>query len=81
MSDWTAGYMADIAYTYGYYAEVNPLRARLALLQSGIALPQNGTCCELGFGQGVSINIHAAAGAGNWWGTDFNPSQAGFAPR
>jgi SAM-dependent methyltransferase len=79
MTDWTAGYMADIAYTYGYYAEVNPLRARLALLQSGIALPQSATCCELGFGQGVSINIHAAAGASTWWGTDFNPSQAAFA--
>jgi len=26
MSDWTAGYVADIGYTYGYYTELNPLR-------------------------------------------------------
>ncbi len=35
--------------------------------------------CELGFGQGVSINMHAAASNVQWWGTDFNPSHAGFA--
>ena len=26
MTDWTAGYVADIGYTYGYYTELNPLR-------------------------------------------------------
>jgi len=35
MTDWTAGYVADIGYTYGYYQELNPLRARLALLNAG----------------------------------------------
>jgi SAM-dependent methyltransferase len=35
--------------------------------------------CELGFGQGVSINIHAAANPGNYVGTDFTPSQAAHA--
>ena len=30
MSDWTAGYVADIGYTYGYYTELNPLRVKLA---------------------------------------------------
>jgi hypothetical protein len=29
MTDWTAGYVADIGYTYGYYTELNPLRVRL----------------------------------------------------
>jgi len=79
MSDWTAGYVADIGYTYGYYAELHPLRARLALLNSALALPNAGTACELGFGQGMSANIHAAASNVQWWGTDFNPAQAGFA--
>lgn len=80
MTDWTAGYVADIGYTHGYYTELNPLRARLALLQSGIAPPpKSGTACELGFGQGLSVNIHAAATDCSWWATDFNPSQAGFA--
>jgi SAM-dependent methyltransferase len=79
MTDWTSGYVADIGYTYGYYAELNPLRAKLALLSARLALPKSGTACELGFGQGMSANIHAAASTTKWYGTDFNPSQAGFA--
>ena len=79
MSDWTAGYVADIGYTYGYYGELNPLRVRLAFLNSGLAYPKIGTACELGFGQGMSVNFHAAASMTQWHGTDFNPSQAAFA--
>lgn len=79
MNDWTSGYVADIEYTYGYYAELNPLRSRLALLKSGIACPEYGTACELGFGQGLATNVHASASNCDWYGTDFNPSQAGFA--
>ena len=79
MTDWTNGYVADIGYTYGYYGELNPLRARLALLSAGLALPKTSTACELGFGQGISANIHAAGSTTRWYGTDFNPSQAGFA--
>lgn len=30
MNDWTAGYVADIGYTFGYYTELNPLRAKPA---------------------------------------------------
>jgi len=79
MTDWTAGYVADIGYTYGYYTELNPLRVRLAFLNAGIVPPEVGTACELGFGQGMSANLHAAASVVHWAGTDFNPSQAGFA--
>jgi hypothetical protein len=79
MNDWTSGYVADIGYTYGYYSTLNPLRARLALLKSGIACPKFETACELGFGQGISVNIHAAATSNKWHGTDFNPTQAAFA--
>lgn len=79
MSNWTAGYVADIGYTYGYYPELNPLRIRLAFLNAGLVPPQVGTACELGFGQGVSANLHAAASTVQWSGTDFNPSQASFA--
>jgi SAM-dependent methyltransferase len=78
-ADWSEGYVAEIGYTYGYYTELNPLRARLALLNAGIALPKQGVACELGFGQGLSVNLHAAATSTNWFGTDFNPSHAGFA--
>jgi SAM-dependent methyltransferase len=79
MNDWTEGYVADIGYTYGYYAELNPAKARLALLSAGWAAPDFSTACELGFGQGLSINVHAAATSTRWYGTDFNPAQAGFA--
>jgi SAM-dependent methyltransferase len=79
MSDWTGGYVAEIGYTHGYYAELNPLRIKLAFLSAGYAFPEVGTACELGFGQGVSTNVHAAASVTRWYGTDFNPAQAGFA--
>lgn len=79
MSDWSAGYVSDIGYTYGYYAELNPLRTRLALLNAGFVCPEFASACELGFGQGLSANIHAASLQGQWHGTDFNPSQAAFA--
>lgn len=79
MSDWTSGYVADIGYTYGYYTELNPLRVRLAFLNAGLVFPEFGNACELGFGQGLSTNLHAAASVTHWCGTDFNPAQAGFA--
>ena len=34
---------------------------------------------ELGYGQGLSINIHAAALDGEFWGTDFTQSRVGVA--
>lgn len=79
MSDWTAGYVADIGYTFGYYSELSPQRIKLPFLASGLACPEVGTACELGFGQGLSVGIHAAASLTQWCGTDFNPSQAAFA--
>lgn len=79
MTDWTSGYMADITYTYGYYKELNPLRSRWALLNAGLTPSTVHSACELGFGQGMSTNIHAAASVTQWYGTDFNPSQAAFA--
>ena len=79
MSDWTSGYVADIGYTYGYYNELNPHRATLAFLNAGFVPPTTGVHCELGYGQGLSVNIHAAATGSSWYGTDFNPSQTAFA--
>jgi hypothetical protein len=79
MSDWTSGYVADISYTYGYYNELAPNRATLAFLHAGYEPPSSGVHCELGFGQGLSVNIHAAASGSIWHANDFNPSQAAFA--
>ncbi len=81
MSDWTDGYTsaAKIDYNFGYYRELNPLRVRTAMLHAGIVCPKIETACELGYGQGISVNFHAGASTTEWWGTDFNPTQAGFA--
>jgi hypothetical protein len=79
MSEWGSGYVVDIDYTFGYYAELNPLRARMALLNAGIAAPEVRTACELAYGQGLCINFHAAGSQVQWWGTDFAPAQAKFA--
>ena len=82
MSDWSMGYRTDVLYTYGYYHELNPLFAKFVLTSQGYACPDfgPGACaCELGFGQGVSINMHAMSSGVNWFGTDFNPSQVNFA--
>ncbi len=79
MSDWTSGYVADIGYTYGYYGELNPNRIGLAFANAGLVAPDVSTACELGYGQGLSANFHAAGSSVQWYGTDFNPSQASFA--
>ncbi|MDR2213402.1 MAG: methyltransferase regulatory domain-containing protein [Pseudomonadales bacterium] len=77
---WSEGYVSEIGYTYGYYTEMNPLRSRLALLNHGIVPPPVlGNACELAFGQGISVAVHAAASPIQWHGTDFNPGQAAFA--
>lgn len=79
MADWTAGYITNIEYTFGHYKELNPLHAKLALINAGLEPPAFATACELGFGQGISINLHAAASSIKWYGTDFNPTQTAFA--
>ncbi len=40
---WTSGYVADVGYTFGYYTELNPLRANLAFPNTGLVCPQIGT--------------------------------------
>jgi len=81
MSDWSEGYMTEVDYTYGYYRHLNPLHMRLAMLSAGLTPPAVETACELGFGQGVTVNIHAAASSVAWYGSDFNPGHAAFANR
>lgn len=77
---WTEGYVSGVDYTHGYYPELSPGRIKLSVLTAGydIPAPTNAplSYLELGFGQGLSINIHAASTGGRYWGTDFNPSQA-----
>ncbi|MDN3220729.1 class I SAM-dependent methyltransferase [Pseudomonas nunensis] len=78
---WNEGYFTDEGYTYSYSREINPVFLRYCLLLRGFSSLETteGHHCELGFGQGVSINIHAAANPGSWVGTDFHPGQAAHA--
>lgn len=79
MQAWNAGYITEVPYTYGYYRELNPLWLRFVMGLAGYRFPTSGHACELGFGQGLSINIHASATGWHWHGTDFNPAQVAFA--
>ena len=79
MNSWNEGYFTDSTYTYGYYRELSPVFMRWCLLLNGIAaaeITEESCHCELGFGQGVAANIHAAATPGKFYGTDFNPAHA-----
>ena len=75
---WTEGYVSGIDYTHGYYPELSPARMRFAALCQAfdVSIPENLTYLELGFGQGLSANIHASTTSGTFWGTDFNPTHA-----
>lgn len=81
--NWSNGYVADLTYSHGYYHELSPPFIRFFLLLNGLANAGDGThytYCELGYGQGVSANLHAAANPrGQFWGTDFQPDHALFA--
>lgn len=79
MNTWSSGYVSDISYTHGYYGELSPLNTTFAITYAGYCVPPIESACELGFGQGLSINIHACSQTVKWWGTDFNPAQAAFA--
>ncbi len=79
MSDLNSGYVRDLGYTFGYYSELNPARMRQIFLRCGLAFPEVTTACELGYGQGLSVNVNAAASPICWFGTDFNASHAAFA--
>ncbi len=73
--------MTEVGYTYGYHRRTNPLFMRLALLRAGLQPPRLETACELGFGQGVSLALHAATGPTRWYGTDINPEHVTHARR
>lgn len=81
-TNWTDGYQTEVNYTYGYYRDLSPNYQKFCLLLNGVDCPTSTATqahCELGFGQGVSLNIHAAASFGHFFGTDFNPAHAGHA--
>ena len=76
---WSSGYVADIGYTHGFYRELTPALLTLVTLtrgQAGPAIDRPLQMCELGCGQGFSMNLLAAANPQvQFHATDFNPSQ------
>ena len=58
ITDWTAGYVAEIDYTHGYYRELSPPILSLAVLNRAVATRRGHPFryLELGFGQGLSLN-------------------------
>jgi len=78
---WSEGYVSEIDYTYGYYRELSPPLLALSMLSKRLihAFEPPLRYLELGFGQGLSLNIHAASLEGEFWGTDFNPAHAAHA--
>lgn len=75
---WNYGYVSEIEYNHNYFREISPSSLRLALLNKGLDPFPNRPLryLELGYGQGLSLALHAAATDGEYWGTDFNPTQA-----
>lgn len=69
MTDWTAGYVADIGYTFGYYDELNPQRVKLAFIKQGLVFPEVGVACELGFGNAVARHRLQPQSCGFYAGT------------
>jgi SAM-dependent methyltransferase len=82
MTDWASGYVTEVPYTPGYYRELSPLAIRFALNCAGFKAPpaRGFNYCELGFGQGLSLNAHAAAHPDSHFvGADFNPAHVRMA--
>jgi SAM-dependent methyltransferase len=75
------GYPTDLGYTFGYYPVLSPSFLQLITLSRCVPFPSRKPLryLELGYGHGVSLNIHAAASPGEYWGTDVNQSHAVFA--
>lgn len=77
MSAFTEGYYTASTYDNYFIGDINPNFLRMVMLLNGYELPKNDskdslTYLELGFGQGLGININSASTQGDFWGTDFN---------
>ena len=76
---WNYGYVTDTNYHHQFFHELSPIAINFVLSSQGFSCPslENFTYCELGFGQGFTLNLLASANPqGDFWGTDFNPNQA-----
>jgi len=85
-ADWRQGYRTDIEYTHGFYPFQNPDKLLLTCLLLGMRPPADVVAtgpsgrklayCDLGSGQGVTVNVMAARDPhGHYVGIDYNPAQ------
>ena len=84
------GYRTDLTYTFGLHQSLNPDEIFLKLLLLGLNPPKSflldgdsdDRClsyCELGSGQGITLNFLAARDpGGHYVGIDYNSSQIEF---
>ena len=72
-------YVTDVTYTMNYKSELNPLNLRFNFLCAGLRPPEIKAACELGFGQGLTINFHSSGSTIKWYGNDFNEKHYLFA--
>lgn len=75
------GYVTATPYTHVYYPESSPANLLLATFNRSVPFPSSRPLryLELGYGNGISLNIHAAASPGSYWGVDINLAHAATA--
>lgn len=81
LSEALSGYITSVSYIYGFYKELTPSILRLSSLSRGFKsntdFSDQMTYCELGYGQGFTANLLAAANPEmEIYATDFNPAHA-----
>ncbi|BBP45112.1 methyltransferase [Thiosulfatimonas sediminis] len=76
-----SGYTTDIEYTSDFYGDWSLSNLALQCALKGIQMPNIQNACELGFGQGVNLNVMAASSDVLWHGTDFLSAHADNAKR
>lgn len=70
IEDRAEGYVTELAYTPSYHPELDPRGLLDGLRREGFKTLPILRACELGFGRGLSLAIHAVAGEASWWGND-----------
>ena len=85
MTSWSHGYVSDVEYLPGFYADQTPGHLQLACILNGFEPPlstRHFRYCELGCGQGTTASIIAAANPlAHITAIDFNPAQIARAQR
>lgn len=84
MTDWASGYVADLDYVPGFYAEQMPAHLDLVCLIQGVHAPRRAgerfTYCELGCGLGeTALTLAACHPEAEVHAFDFNPAHIAYA--